>query len=156
MVYEVVCTKNYLDVGLLIEKTYHSKPKRVLARASTYSSDHEYGGVETLTWVNTGVFLSKEEWKNVSYNKATEEILNELGIVKKNYSGSVNTDQIDEIRMDNTMTEEKIIERRVAREILNMIERIYFSKEYQQYRIDNGSNGTRDLLIDSIKNLYEV
>lgn len=52
------------------------------------------------------------------------------------------------------MTDEKIIERRVAREILTIIEKIYFSKEYQQYRIDYGSNGTRDLLIDSIKNLY--
>ena len=85
MVYEVVCTKNYLDVGLLIEKNYKLKPKRVLARASAYSSkpEPEYGGVETATWVNTGVFLSKDEWKNISYNKATSQILSELGIKKK-------------------------------------------------------------------------
>lgn len=83
MVYEVVCTKSYLDVGLLIEK-YKSKPKRVLSRASTYSSnpEPEYGGVETLKWVNTGVFLSKDEWKKISYNKGTKQILNELGIIK--------------------------------------------------------------------------
>lgn len=54
------------------------------------------------------------------------------------------------------MTEERIIERRVAREILTMIEKIYFSKEYMQYRIDYGSNGTRDLLISSIKTMYGV
>lgn len=83
MVYEVVCTKSYLDVGLLIEKNYKSKPKRVLARASTYSNEPEYGGVETLTWIKTGVFLSKDEWKNISYNKATSQILSELGIKKK-------------------------------------------------------------------------
>ena len=83
MVYEVVCTKSYLDVGLLIEVNDKLKPKRVLARASTYGNDTEYGGVETLTWVNTGVFLSKDEWANVSYNKGTDQILSELGIEKK-------------------------------------------------------------------------
>ena len=83
MVYEVVCTKSYLDVGLCIEKNNKSEPKRVLSRAAYYGSDTEYGGVETVTWVNTGVFLSKEEWKNISYNKGTDQILSELGIEKK-------------------------------------------------------------------------
>lgn len=54
------------------------------------------------------------------------------------------------------MTDEKRIEKRVAREVLTMIERIYFSEEYKEYRINYGSNGTRDLLIDSIKKLYNV
>lgn len=54
------------------------------------------------------------------------------------------------------MVDEKYIEKRVAREILTMIERIYFSEEYKEYRINYGSNGTRDLLIDSIKKLYNV
>ena len=79
--YEVVCTKSYLDVGLLIEKNNKSKPKRVLARTSTYGSN-EYGGVETVTWINTGVFLTKDEWKDISYNKGTSQILKELGIIE--------------------------------------------------------------------------
>ena len=54
------------------------------------------------------------------------------------------------------MTDEKLIEKRVAREILTIIEKIYFSKEYSQYRIDYGSHGMRDLLIDSIKKMYDV
>lgn len=54
------------------------------------------------------------------------------------------------------MTNEQIIERQVARTILCMIETIYFSDEYKQYRIDHGSNGTRDLLIGSIKKRYLV
>lgn len=54
------------------------------------------------------------------------------------------------------MTNERLIEKRVAREILTMIEKIYFSEEYKEYRINYGSNGTRDLLIDSIKRLYDV
>lgn len=54
------------------------------------------------------------------------------------------------------MIDEKYVEKRVAREILTMIEKIYFSEEYKEYRINYGSNGTRDLLIDSIRKLYDV
>ena len=54
------------------------------------------------------------------------------------------------------MTEEKRIEKRVAREILTMIEKIYFSDEFREYRIGYGSNGTRDLIISSIRKLYDV
>ena len=52
------------------------------------------------------------------------------------------------------MTNDKVIERRVAREILSMIDEIYFSDKYKEYRINYGSNGKRDLLINSIINLY--
>lgn len=52
------------------------------------------------------------------------------------------------------MTNDKVIERRVTREILSMIDKIYFSDKYKEYRISYGSNGTRDLLINSIVNLY--
>lgn len=37
MKYEVVCTKHYFDIGLLISEDIDSKPTRVLARHSTYS-----------------------------------------------------------------------------------------------------------------------
>lgn len=85
MKYEVVCTKNYLDVGLLIEKDNKSKPKRVLARSTDYNHDAEYGCVEYCDWINTGVFLSEDEWKKISYNKWTNEILSELGIKQDIY-----------------------------------------------------------------------
>lgn len=82
MIYEVVCTQSYLDVGLLVEKNSKSEPKRVLAR--TYNGEErQYGGVESQAWVNTGVFLSKDEWNNISYKKDTDDILKELGIEKK-------------------------------------------------------------------------
>lgn len=83
MKYEVVCTQSYLDVGLLIETNNKFEPKRVLARASTYSSDREYGGVEMQTWVKTGILLSKKEWVDITYNKYTDQILKELGIDRK-------------------------------------------------------------------------
>ena len=54
------------------------------------------------------------------------------------------------------MTETERIEKQVARDILSMIELIYFSKEYSQYRFDYGSNGARDLLIGSIRKRYDV
>ena len=83
MKYEVVCSKSYLDVGLLIEQNDKLEPKRVLARASTYRIDGEYGVYAGMTWIKTGVFLSKDEWIEVTYNKPTDQILIELGIINK-------------------------------------------------------------------------
>jgi hypothetical protein len=54
------------------------------------------------------------------------------------------------------MINDKYIEKRVAREILNIIERISFSAEYKEFRIDYGSNGQRDLIIKMIQDKYEV
>ena len=54
------------------------------------------------------------------------------------------------------MINDKYIEKRVAREILNIIERISFSTEYKEFRIDYGSNGQRDLIIKMIQDKYEV
>lgn len=48
------------------------------------------------------------------------------------------------------------IEKRVAREILSIIEKICFSDEFREYRINRGSNGTRDLIIKLIKERYDV
>ena len=54
------------------------------------------------------------------------------------------------------MTAEEFIEKRVAMEIIIKIREIYFSEEYSQYRIDYDSNGMRDLLIDSIRKMYNI
>lgn len=54
------------------------------------------------------------------------------------------------------MTNEEIIRKRVAREILSMIEIICFSEEFKDFRIGQGSNGTRDLIIERIKNTYDI
>lgn len=98
MIYEVVCTSSYLDVGLLVEKNNKSEPKRVLAR--TYNGEErEYGGVESQAWVNTGVFLSKDEWNNISYEKGTNDILKELGIEKK-----IDSKEVDGMTTDKIAT----------------------------------------------------
>jgi hypothetical protein len=55
---------------------------------------------------------------------------------------------------DGYMNNDQVVERRVAREILTLIEQIYFSEEYRQYRIDYGSNGTRDLILNMIESKY--
>lgn len=54
------------------------------------------------------------------------------------------------------MDSDKIIEKRVAREVLSIIEEICFSEKYLRYRVDNGSNGQRDLIIKKIKEKYDV
>lgn len=54
------------------------------------------------------------------------------------------------------MNNEEIIRKKVAREILSMIENVCFSEEFRDYRVNKGSNGTRDLIMDNIKNTYDV
>ena len=54
------------------------------------------------------------------------------------------------------MTNEEVISKRVARDILNEIDRIYFSEEFREYRINYGSNGQRDYLIQWIQDTYDV
>lgn len=54
------------------------------------------------------------------------------------------------------MDNDTIIKKRTAREILSMIELVCFSDEYREYRIDNGSNGQRDIIIKMIKNNYDI
>ena len=47
------------------------------------------------------------------------------------------------------MKDKRICQKQIqtAREILNIIEEVCFSKEYLQYRVNYGSNGQRDLII---------
>lgn len=52
--------------------------------------------------------------------------------------------------------DEVIVEKRVAREILSMIEEICFSKKFLEYRCNYGSNGQRDLIITNIKEKYGI
>ena len=54
------------------------------------------------------------------------------------------------------MTDIEIGQKMADREILTMIEKICFSKEYFEYRVNYGSNGQRDLIINSIRKLYGV
>lgn len=54
------------------------------------------------------------------------------------------------------LNNDECIEKRVAREILSIIEKIYFSDEFKEYRANQGTNGTRDLIIKSIEERYEV
>lgn len=56
----------------------------------------------------------------------------------------------------NNFSDEKIIKKRVAREILSMIETVYFSEEFRDFRVNEGSNGTINLIIENIKNTYEI
>ena len=51
---------------------------------------------------------------------------------------------------------DELVERQVASDILSMINMIFFSEEYLEYRCNYGSNGARDLLIELIKERYGV
>lgn len=47
-------------------------------------------------------------------------------------------------------------ERKAAREILTVIEEICFSEKYSDFRVNQGSNGQRNLIISEIKEKYSV
>ena len=48
------------------------------------------------------------------------------------------------------------VERKVANDILKTINEVCFGKEYRDFRIDHGSNGQRDFIINFIKDNYGV
>lgn len=81
MYYEVVCTKSYLDIGLLLVE-HKGVPKRVKSATTKFSTKTEYGYVECFL-VKTGVFLTEKEWDEITYEKTTEEIIKILKINKK-------------------------------------------------------------------------
>lgn len=51
---------------------------------------------------------------------------------------------------------EEVIKKRVAREILSMIEVVCFSEAFKEYRVNYGSNGQRNLIIENTKSTYGI
>jgi hypothetical protein len=54
------------------------------------------------------------------------------------------------------MTDKEIYQKQVARDILSIIEEVCFSKEFIQFRVNNGSRGQIMYIIDYIKNNYNI
>ena len=54
------------------------------------------------------------------------------------------------------MTNKQLYQKITAREILNIIEEISFSDKYLDFRVHCGSNGQRDLIIQTIKDKYDI
>ena len=50
----------------------------------------------------------------------------------------------------------KIYQKQVAKDILLTIEKVCFSDAFLQFRVNNGSNGQRDYIINYIKNKYNI
>lgn len=48
------------------------------------------------------------------------------------------------------------VKKRVAGEILDIIDEVCFSEAYREYRSNYGSRGERDLIISTIKERYGV
>lgn len=65
----VVMTRDCLDVGL-VAKVCNGKPIQVFARDSAYSSKNgvlpQYGGVDAVTWYDTGIHMSIRDWVHLS------------------------------------------------------------------------------------------
>jgi hypothetical protein len=83
-IFEVVCSSSYLDVGLAVEVNDDGTPRKVMARSEKYSTSGFYGGVNSISWIHTGQYLTEKAWKKITHCKGTDEILSELGIKKVN------------------------------------------------------------------------
>ena len=73
----VVCythgNKCIFDIGLCIGDT-------IYARSGRWSPVSIYGGVDFSNWTLTNIKLTFNEWKDLTYEKATDTICHELGI----------------------------------------------------------------------------
>lgn len=56
----------------------------------------------------------------------------------------------------NVKTDYELGKVAAARQILNLLEEVYFSSEYSELRINKGSNGTRDFILNTIKDTYQI
>jgi hypothetical protein len=59
-------------------------------------------------------------------------------------------------RKGNIMKDKELFQRQAARDILSVIEEVCFSEAYIEFRVNNGSNGQRDFIIDYIKKRYDI
>ena len=55
----------------------------------------------------------------------------------------------------NVKTDYELGKTAAAREILNLLEEVYFSSEYSELRINHGSDGTRNFILNAIKEKYQ-
>lgn len=79
---EVVHTPKYLSVGLLVKVDGKGNPEKILARYEKFSGDGCYGGVNAVTWMHTGKYMTVDEWNRLTQYKSTDEVLSALGIRK--------------------------------------------------------------------------
>ena len=63
---------------------------------------------------------------------------------------------MDKFEKEILKRQEHFVEQRVAREILSKIEEVCFSRGFFDYRVNYGSNGQRDYILNWIKSRYEV
>ena len=54
------------------------------------------------------------------------------------------------------MRDKEIYKQQAAREILSFIEEVCFSSAWIDFRVNQGSNGQRDFIINWIKNKYNI
>ena len=106
--YEIVCTRNFLDVGLM-SASFDGKPTCILARPFQ-GKEREYG-IGNCRWYRTGKYITRYEW-----NKTTEELTNPQIVTYYRLTNKVEFE--DELKPKKTnadrirsMTDEELAER---------------------------------------------
>lgn len=92
--YEIICTRDFLDVGLLLEGSTDI-PLKILARPYN-NGEREYGISAGCKWYKTGKFITRSEW-----NKKAGDMF-APGLVE--YFGLKNRVKFDEQRTSGPVT----------------------------------------------------
>lgn len=126
--------------------------------------------VDKITGIDIHVETLNGERKVISYSNFLDTMNDELLVSPRDWYNPFHSldlhieftnydlEYYDEIKGEGKMymNNEDAITKKVARQILSMIETICFGEEFKEYRVNNGSNGTRDLIIENIKKTYNV
>jgi len=125
--------------------------------------------VDKITGIDIHVETLNGERKVISYSNFLNTMNDELLVSPRGWYNPFHSldlhiectnydlEYYDDIKgEEQTMNNEDVITKKVARQILSMIETICFSEEFKEYRLNNGSNGTRDLIIENIKKTYSI
>lgn len=81
--YEIVCTRNFLDIGLMIN-SFNGIPTQILARPYD-GCEREYGGVESVKWYKTGKFTTRSEWNKIAAERYGIDLVDYFGLGKTNF-----------------------------------------------------------------------
>lgn len=69
---DIVCTRNCLDIGFVAE-VQCGEPKKIYSRYRNNDGFSTFGGINTVTWYNTGINMSLEEWEKILDNTKDAE-----------------------------------------------------------------------------------
>lgn len=109
--YEIVCTRDFLDVGLLLEGT-PDIPLKILARP--YIDEEREYGIGSTRWYKTGKFITRSEWNKKAGDMFAPGLVEYYGLKNRVKFDDQETRKNMQIKESNDNMKEKDSEKIVA------------------------------------------